>query len=275
MNYVSYRQLDQDLRDFAAKLPEFDMIAGVPRSGLMVASRLALLKNCALGVVEGLAGTILRLQGGPRDLTTDVQRILVVDDSANTGKAMNDVRKSLYLMKGVEYAALYVVPGVAERLLDHAGRFIENPRTFAWNLFNPTVLADAAVDIDGVLCNDPTPADGNDEAFAAFIANAKPRFITPYRIHSLVTCRLERDRPATEDWLKRHGVVYDHLEMMQFASKAERERANIYAEYKARKFIGSGCSLFIESNLSVAKKIAERTKKPVICTEDFELHLCA
>jgi len=48
-------------------------------------------------------------------------------------------------------------------------------------------------------------------------------------------------------------------------------RANSHAEHKAKTYKSSEYVLFIESSLSQAIEINRITKKPVLCTENFEM----
>ncbi len=97
------------------------------------------------------------------------------------------------------------------------------------------------------------------------------RFKPTYRIHTLVTARLEKYRAATEEWLARNGILYDNLLMMPYASKAERVAASRYGAFKAEAYQAAGAMIFIESNHRQAQEIADRTARPVICTDRMRL----
>ena len=66
MRYRSIAELDDDVVDWLHRLPrDLELIVGVPRSGLLAASMLALHLNLPLTDVEGLIeGRVL--QSGPR-----------------------------------------------------------------------------------------------------------------------------------------------------------------------------------------------------------------
>lgn len=72
------------------------------------------------------------------------------------------------------------------------------PRVFEWNVLHHPVLNDACVDIDGVLCRDPTPAENDDgRKYREFLSTVEPTIVPGQRIGHLVTSRLEQYRPKT------------------------------------------------------------------------------
>lgn len=96
--------------------------------------------------------------------------------------------------------------------------------------------------------------------------------IPAYMIAALVTSRLEKYRPQTEQWLRENGVQYDKLYMLNVASKEERIRLGCHADFKAETYKRlDDCILFVESNSRQARQIAEKSGKPVICAETDEM----
>jgi orotate phosphoribosyltransferase len=124
----------------------------------------------------------------------------------------------------------------------------------------------SCVDIDGVLCPDPTPRQNDDGAgYLDFIANA-PALHTPnVQVGWLVTCRLEKYRAATEAWLENNGIRYNELVMMDYADAESRRAAGAYGAFKANVYSTTGALFFVESNPSQASEIALRSGKPVYC----------
>ena len=59
--------------------------------------------------------------------------------------------------------------------------------------------------------------------------------------------------------------------MLDLPNKEARQKANSHAEHKAKTYKESQYFLFIESSLSQALEINRITKKPVLCTETFEM----
>ncbi len=258
MNYVSYNQMNLDVIEWATKLPRFDLICGIPRSGMLVASRLALMQDTSLGYLDPDKG-IVRLPSGSRAPDIGFGNILIVDDSAHTGESMDKAKKKLDGLPNLFFGALYVSRPLG---LDFEGKLVESPRTFAWNLFNPTVLAESCLDIDGVICRDPEPGLTN---WDWFFNNTKALFPIRYPVHTFVTGRVEGRRKQTQDWLWNHGITYHHLKM-----RAKQE--DDIAPFKAAEYLQTNCSLFIESDPVQAQTIAELSGRPVVCTLNFELY---
>ena len=131
------------------------------------------------------------------------------------------------------------------------------------------ILESSCVDLDGVLCIDPTP-EQNDDAnnYREFIRTAKPKFIPKHKIKAIVTCRLEKYRTETEKWLKAHNIQYEHLYMLDLPDKATRQKLNMYGKYKADIYKQTKAVLFIESSPKEAIEIHSITLKPVYCLGD-------
>lgn len=261
MNFRSYNDLVRDVKVWAATLPEFDAVVGVPRSGTLVASLLAVERDWTLEPEGNL-----------------VNRILVVDDTISTGGTMRNFLKDLGGKYGVDShhfgtAALYAAPG-SEGMVQHHYATVPHPRAFEWNLRRWFGLPYSIVDLDGVICHDPDALeDDTPEWVERWIVNAVPKWRFGNVIGTICTSRLERYRPQTEAWLKRHGVKYARLIMGPWATAAER-RANRRnaAHYKAMAYMADGAMLFIESSEAQAKVIHELTKRPVLCTDTMTLH---
>jgi uncharacterized HAD superfamily protein len=147
------------------------------------------------------------------------------------------------------------------------------PRVFEWNVMHREFLLECCVDIDGVLCVDPTPEQNDDgDRYLDFLAQTQPRFLPTCQIGHLVTSRLEKYRPATIDWLHRHGIEYRHLHMLDLPDGQIRRMLNAHAGFKAQVYRKARkTSLFIESERPQAIEIAQLSGKPVLCFSSQEL----
>jgi uncharacterized HAD superfamily protein len=153
---------------------------------------------------------------------------------------------------------------------------LESPHAFQWNLFTPAMLARACVDIDGVLCVDPTAHQNDDgEKYVAFLNNAEPLFLPSGRIGCLVTNRLEKYRSNTETWLEQQGIDYGQLVMLDLPSKEERQRQGIHSKHKGLIYKNSDYTFFIESDSKQAASIARISGKAVYCCEDSRVYTAA
>lgn len=136
------------------------------------------------------------------------------------------------------------------------------------------VLEESCIDIDGVLCLDPTDEQNNDsDAYRRFLSEALPLHRSSRRIGWLVTSRLEKYRDLTETWLKAQGIEYGRLIMLDLPSKAERQRLGTDGSFKGEFYRNSSASLFIESEHRQALTIARLSGKPVLCLETHQICL--
>jgi len=277
MYYRNISNLNQIILQRLSIIPrDFDLIVGIPRSGMLPANLLALYLNKPYTDLNSfLNGHIYK--AGARGQFFDIKdfkKILVVDDSIASGSAILKCKESLKDYGddfSISYCAIYVIPG-KEKMVDYYFEAVPLPRYFQWNIFNHTTLEKACFDIDGVLCIDPSE-DQNDDGpkYIDFILNAPPLYIPGSKIGTIVTSRLEKFRPQTETWLKNNNVKYNKLVMLDLPNKEARQKANSHGAHKANTYKESQYILFIESSLSQSVEINKITKKPVLCTENFEM----
>jgi len=283
VEYRTVAQLDDAVVSWLADLPrDIDIVAGVPRSGLLVANLLALHLNIPMTDVAGLVeGRVIqagaRFKGSdPRQFLTRPRHVLVVDDSVCSGSAMRNARAQLAaaaLPHRLSFAAVYMAPEA--RLDGHVDMYreiVSMPRVFEWNLMHGTVLSNSCMDIDGVLCIDPTNEE-NDEVhdYLRFLRATPALHLPSAPVGWLVSLRLEKYRAQTEEWLARHKVRFGELRMMQYPDMAARRAARAYAQFKADIYMETGAWLFIESDAAVAVQIAQLSGKSVFCTETREM----
>jgi len=279
LNYKTYNDLAKDIKANIHKIPQnLDLIVGVPRSGMLPAYILGLALNkrvCSLQ--EFISG-----QYGAHGLTRaiddsgDVKNVLIIDDSIDSGKSMTDTKKKVSaLIKKYHcyFGAVYCSNKTSASMVDVPLVILSQPRVFQWNYLNHRIAEIACYDIDGVLCLDPSESENDDgEKYRQFLLNAKPLYIPKRKIAAIVTSRLEKWRPETEQWLAKQGIKYDKLYMLQNMTAEERRKKGVHAEFKAKIYKKlSNTSVFIESDLAQAKKIAELTGKMVFCATTDEL----
>jgi orotate phosphoribosyltransferase len=283
VEYRTVAQLDDAVVSWLADLPrDIDIVAGVPRSGLLVANLLALHLNIPMTDVAGLVeGRVIqagaRFKGSdPRQFLTRPRHVLVVDDSVCSGSAMRNARAQLAaaaLPHRLSFAAVYMAPEA--RLDGHVDMYreiVSMPRVFEWNLMHGTVLSNSCMDIDGVLCIDPTNEENDDaHEYLRFLRDTPALLLPSAPVGWLVTSRLEKYRAQTEEWLARHKVRFGELRMMQYPDMAARRAARAYAQFKADIYMETGAWLFIESDAAVAVQIAQLSVKSVFCTETREM----
>jgi len=277
MNYRNIRDLNNIILKRLSIIPrDFDLIVGVPRSGMLPANLLALYLNRPYTDIHSfLNGHIYK--AGARGQFFDIKdfkKILIVDDSVASGAALQECKENLKQLSSqfdIKYCAIYVIPG-KEKTVDYFFETVPLPRYFQWNILNHTTLEKACFDIDGVLCADPSPEQNDDgEKYIDFILNAPPLFIPGSKIGTIVTSRLEKYRKQTETWLKANNVKYNDLVMLDLPDMAARQKANNHGDHKAKAYLAKPYVLFVESDLTQAIQINRIAKKPVLCTENFEM----
>ena len=277
MYYRNISDINQIILKRLSIIPrDFDLIVGIPRSGMLPANLLALYLNKPYTDINSFINGHIYKAGARGQFfdIRDFKKILVVDDSIASGSAMIKCKESLKHLESefsISYCAIYVIPG-KEKMVDYFFETVPLPRYFQWNVLHHTTLEKACFDIDGVLCIDPTE-DQNDDGpkYRDFVLNAPPLFIPGSKIGTIVTSRLEKYRPETETWLKANNVKYNDLVMLDLPDMEARQKANNHAGHKAKAYLSKPYVLFVESDLSQAVEINRIAKKPVLCTENFEM----
>ena len=282
MNYKSYRDLSLTINKNLHKIPrDIDLVVGVPRSGMLPATMIGQILNKPIVALDSyLEGKIyeMGLYRRPKASITnfsEIKKVLIMDDSINSGHSINTVREKIsksdrHVINTIYGAVYYVREG-----LHHIDFGLEEcawPRIFQWNILNSWVLANTCLDIDGVVCTDPTEEQNDDgDQYKDFLKNATPLFLTEFPIGCFVTSRLEKYRALTEEWLRTNHLNFADLIMLDLPTKEERLRQNKHALFKADVYKNRKEELFIESNLSQAIQISQLTGKLVFCTENMEM----
>lgn len=279
MHYKTFENLNKDIKRNLYKIhtESYDLVVGIPRSGMIPAYFISLYLNINVTDVNGLITNqslkkaSVRQLKNPIDMPHNANNILLVDDSIISGNSMQETLDSIPQQLKDKITKLVIYSDRPRR--DDVDQYLEvlpTPRVFEWNIFHRPLLEKACVDIDGVLCLDPSPEQNDDgNKYINFLLNARPHILPSYKIHSLVTSRLEKYRSHTEQWLKKHNILYENLIMLDLPDKESRLRLNAHAAHKAAYFKKSkNLEIFIESNGNQAKEIANITGKPCYCVDE-------
>ena len=194
MYFRSVADLNAAVARWTLSLPQdIEVIAGIPRSGLLPATLLALYRNLPLTDVDGIRTGRL-LQTGKRTAEVDAvglfagpRRILVVDDSVDSGAAIQRARSQLIGLNtshDLMFAAVYASNRRAVAQVDAYAELLPRPRVFEWNVLHHPRLAEACMDIDGVLCRDPTTRENDDGPRYAQFLSTVPCLATGYERES-------------------------------------------------------------------------------------------
>ena len=275
MNYRTYADMALHIKQILPKISDADLIVGIPRSGMVPAYMIGAFLNRYVCSLDEFVSGIVYSKGMRSVRERTVKKVLVVDDSVNDGLAMRRAKERLQ-GKEKEFELVYMAVYAVEKatsLVDVYADICPQPRFFQWNyMYHPGLLPQACLDIDGVLCVDPTAEENDDgEKYRQFILNARPLFVPNDKVKALVTSRLEKYRSETERWLAENGVKYEKLYMLDLPSREERIHRGAHASFKAEIYKKlKDAHLFIESNPLQAAEIHRLSGKPVICTETDE-----
>jgi orotate phosphoribosyltransferase len=288
MNFRSIAQLSDQLLYWSRELPaEIEVVAGVPRSGLLVANLLALYKNLPLTDVDGLlegrcfaSGTRRRDLAEVNGRMTDdrfldrPRTVLVLDDSLLSGRSMQQVRERIEaagLPHRILYGAVYVAPEQSGAV-DVCCEVVNTPRVFEWNVLHGGILHSFCVSLDGVLCRAPASRELDDDArFTDFIAGVKPFVVPSTEIGWIIADRPESARSATEAWLRTHGYMYRNLVMLDLQRDASQRPAGLTSTCKADVYNSTDATLMIEDSFRESVEIAKLTGRHVLCTGTMQL----
>lgn len=287
MNYISYETMLQDTLAWERVLPEFDAVCGVPRSGLMPASILATRRNIRLVPLSDLlqspetAITDAKLRDSNPKVKKQLpvsNRLLIVDDSA-TSRAVTFGTIREQLKVGSPVSQLRISFGVlyceSKDVVDFAYRVVPQPRMFAWNWFRHWDLQSAALDMDGVICDDWRGQEQvvDDPVYLRFLRDTKPLYLPEVRVKMIVTGRLSRYRKQTEAWLAKYGVQYETLSMCELPTPRHRLTSGEALSRKVKLYANNKeLRLFVESDSKAAAAIARGACKPVLCTDDQRVY---
>ena len=283
MNYRSLADLNDTIITNLNRLPgDIDLVVGISRSGLLAANLLSLAANIPLTDLNSLMeGRICSSGWTKRTARLDqglagVRRILVLEDCISSGQTLRQAREKIAaagLQADILFAAVYGIEHYHSEA-DFVFEQVKLPRIFQWNFMHHRVLEQACVDIDGVLCLDPTEQENDDgDAYRRFLTEAIPLHMTSRRLGWLVTSRLEKYRGLTEAWLQRQGIEYGELVMLDLPSMTERQRLGVHGSFKAEFYRNSDATLFVESEEGQARTIARLSGKPVLCVKTHRIHL--
>lgn len=275
LNFRSVADLNRQINLNLHRLDRsrFDLVVGIPRSGMLPATILATQLQLPLATVEsfGSRGIVYGRSGERQSMTS--ARVLLVDDTVNHGRAMANAVKAVHRHASqiTRFCVFGPYRGI-EGLVDIFCETVRGPRAFEWNWAKHRRLARWGFDMDGALCRDPTKEENDDGSrYIQFMREAEPVWLPKRPIGHVVTCRLEKYRSETEGWLRRHGIEFQALHMMPFASKAERMAHGGRGAWKAGVVREIGTEFFIESCPKQAGIIAREAGIPVWCTRTQSL----
>lgn len=281
MNYKSYKDLGNDVHANIHKLQGqgYDLVVGIPRSGMIPAYMIALLLNVDCLDINAFLNNARVSKGHTRQAAKrlnsawDASKVLLVDDSLKTGGSMQEAVQEIRSRVPHEVTRLAIY--VEKVNLDHVDLYFEvlpGPRIYQWNVFHHSLMSSACLELEGVLCAKPSERELQDEAlYSAFLSDAAPLVLPTHRIHTILTRRPETARAQTERWLAQHRIEYERLEMYDATGGGQKAQLDSYTAHKASVYRVSVARLFIEKAADSARRIADLSGKPVLCLEEGEI----
>jgi len=251
--------VDQWVKNFEVR---YDLIVGVPRSGLMIACMISTKLGIPLTTPENNVWTSKSISLKP------IRNILVVDDCISTGKSVNTAAekiKAAYPQANVHKGVL-IASKNNQHLVDTFCIIMEGYQIFQWNVMH-FKFAPVGFDIDGVLCEE-CPGNMSEEMYQQFLRTARPYLIPEFEIDYIITSRPEKYRPETEKWLSDNGVKYQNLVMWNTLT---RPSADETAAFKSKAINEAPIKYYLESNIKQAEAIWKSTKKPCLCTDEMKM----
>ena len=280
MTYITLKDLSNNIRENLYKVPhDIDVIVGIPRSGMIVASIISEWLNVPLIDLYSFAdGNVDGVGGGRCQMFKKLNKsgkVLVVDDTVWSGGSKREAKDLLKKYKD-QFEFIYLVAYLEGPSIGSINIFLEDLRSYThgfrdyvvyeWNLFNHYITCNYMFDMDGVLCIDP-PDERNINEYEEYIKKATPLVIPTAPIGSVVTYRLNKYRDITKGWLESNNIKYKSLVMFDAESWKERNDSGISsAEYKSKIYLNDrSAKCFIESDRIQAEQIYQLTNKPVYC----------
>ena len=266
-NFVTIEELAKWTCEWVKTFPStYDIIIGIPRSGLLVSCIVAVRLGKPLSTPE-LFCQKKYWTGQESNSSQEFKNILLIDDSISSGATLE---RSLGLLRSCcndlnITRAVLIVSEESKSLVDFYYKLIPQPRLFEWNMLH-IKRGITVSDFDGVICeNCPEGVDSDEQLYLAWIKNAKPYLIPAFEIDAIVSSRLEKYRYLTQEWLAKHGVRYNKLVLWDVQSKQEREGK--FAKYKIEEILKIKPVIIWESNYIQAQQIWKATKIPTLCTD--------
>jgi len=247
----------------------FDVVVGIPRSGLLPASIIANMLNKSFASFEDLKQGYAFYKG--HKMPSTHSKVLLVDDYIYSGYSFDVFKNKIRRFTDVDSVkTLSVFSNGSDVKVDFVGKSISGRSLFEWNMLHREFNFEVGFDLDGVLCNERNIAGNNNLSnYKIEIKNAVPFMIPDYTINYIITNRLEQFRDVTEDWLFRNNVKYRQLLMWD---NTWNNRSGKYISSKIGMIRGTQIKLFFESDNNTAFEINKQLGIPVLCTNTMKLY---
>lgn len=251
--FLTTKDLVEESTKLCEKLPPIKGVIGLPRSGMIPASVISVnmsvpLYSVSEGEIKKLHSTRSKDGGSRMKMFNENKSLpyLVVDDTSYSGAEImrtKELFNKKYPKEKFLYTTIYSHPMCVDgkNILDIANVCAPYPHVLEWNFFNAHTSLYGIFDLDGVFCKDcPYEVAENQNEYEKWLTDVLPinsRIPKLFNCMAICTGRLEKYRPQTEEWLKKHGIKYNELIMFN-GTKEERDINHLknVGEYKSKVF---------------------------------------
>lgn len=284
MHYRSLKDLASTTLASVRLIPDdVDLVVGLPRSGLLAASVIALQLNLNFCSVQSyldnrpLERGRTRCPRNPRlRFPKDARHVLILDDSVDSGASLGAIRPQLREAAAgndqqVTFAAVYASPRGRQQVDLHF-ETIDHPQSFEWNLLHRPIVERFCVDLEGVLYTGPGGGSIEDvKLLRGRPQDTAPSARTSYPIGHLVTTLPEKYSDRIRTWLRHHDLEFGRIHHTA-ARYAPYPRWKRDAIAKGRLYRGLFDSfLYVTQSAEQAREIARQSAKSVLALESQEV----
>lgn len=273
LQFYKYEDLIEIVRKSARNLDkDFDVVIGIPRSGLLPASILSTMLGTGLSTFEEVRLGFKHLKGS-KVRSKSFDKVLLVDDSTGSGYTMKTYKSKLESLDHVGKVVTYSVFGHDKGYSPDYIGFIpkKGKRIYEWNLLHRDYPFKVGFDLDGVLSDDRFIHGVKDkDRYKQLLTEMRVMYKPAFKIEFIVTCRLEEFRIITEDWLHFNNIDFRKLIMWNYKDWDNRKGKYLQAKIDMLKNLNLG--LFIESDDRLAKEINHALGLPCLSIEEMRLY---
>ncbi|RUR28308.1 hypothetical protein ELY33_14005 [Vreelandella andesensis] len=268
--FKSYADLNSDIKKNFDKISgNWDLVVGIPRSGMIPAYIISLALNVNCTDISSLVNNFPLKKGVTRGIKNnisqpwDANKILLVDDSILSGDSLRKEMKSIpnFLKKRITTLAVYSNKPVRNDV-NIVIEFIPLPRVFEWNIFHHKIIEESCISLEGVISINKS--NGKDVIKSSYLPSQK--------VNTIVSCRHELQRQKVVDWLKLNSVSFTNLIMVNNDVELNNMDNFSIAKFKSEAFRNSSARLYIEGDAEQAKMINRNSNKPVYCQASSKIY---
>jgi hypoxanthine phosphoribosyltransferase len=213
IQFKSYGDLGRDItKNFEKFSGDWDLVVGVPRSGMVPAYMIALALNINCTDISSWVNNYPLRKGLTRCVRKDLsspweaQKVLIVDDSIMTGDSIRNEIDALPDWLAARASTLAIYSGKPIRSdIDIILEFLPHPRAFEWNIFHHNIMSRSCICLEGMMMSEKE--FGDDTSTTRF------RYLPSRDIDTIVTSQNESSRHEVEALLMANGVSYHNLIM--------------------------------------------------------------